>query len=149
DSPVLVLNSEFETVNTWITGIRDTGNIRGWEVAGAPHGVARSRRAAGAAGGWVTNELSIDPVHEAAIRRLHQWTSGGSAAPVQPRIEVENGRPPQICRDELGNAIGGIRLPEIAVPTAEHRGMSFGTGRAPLYGASRPFTEEKLLQLYP
>jgi hypothetical protein len=118
-------------------------------VAGAPHGVARGSRGAGGRDGWVTNKLSIGPIHDAAVRRLYEWTSGGPPAPYQPRVEVADGRPPQIRRDELGNAIGGIRLPELVVPTAEHRGMSFGTGRAPLFGASRPFSPERLTEMYP
>jgi hypothetical protein len=149
ETPVMVVNSEFEAVNTWATGIEDTRFVRVWEVAGAPHGVASGGASPGGANGWVVNRLSIGPVHQAAVRRLHEWVSGGRAAPAQPRIAMDVGRPPEIRRDELGNAVGGIRLPEIAVPTAEHRGMSFGTGRAPLFGASRPFPAEVIADMYP
>ena len=97
----------------------------------------------------MTNKLSTGAIHEAAIRRLHQWVVDGEPAPSQPRIEIQDGRPAQIVRDELGNAVGGIRLPEMAAPTAEHRGMSFGTGNAPLFGASRPFPEDVLRRMYP
>jgi hypothetical protein len=34
-------------------------------------------------------------------------------------------------------------------PTHEYRGMAFGTGRAPLFGAARPFSDEELLARYP
>jgi hypothetical protein len=149
DVPVMVVNSEFEVLPLRGCGILDSPLVRVWEVAGAPHGVARAERESPSSSGWTTNELSIWPVHDAAIRRLHEWLSRASPAPAQPRILVERGTPPQIVRDELGNALGGIRLPEMAAPTAEHRGMSFGTGRAPLFGASRRFPDDVLRQLYP
>ena len=31
----------------------------------------------------------------------------------------------------------------------EYRGMAMGTGRAPLFGAARPFTDDELRSLYP
>jgi hypothetical protein len=62
---------------------------------------------------------------------------------------MDAGPPPEVRRDPWGNAIGGIRLPEMQAPTAEYRGMSFHTGRAPLFGASRPFSAEVLGALYP
>ena len=58
-----------------------------------------------------------------------------------------------IKRDERGNALGGIRLPEFAVPSAEHRGrgtaVAGGNRFAFLYGYSREFTAEELAELYP
>ena len=51
-------------------------------------------------------------------------------------------------RDELGNAVGGIRLPDFAVPTATHVGASVGPV-PDLVGTSTPFTPERLRTLYP
>ena len=51
-------------------------------------------------------------------------------------------------RDQHGNALGGIRLPEIEAATFEYRASAFGTGRAPLFGAARPFTQDELRALY-
>jgi Alpha/beta hydrolase domain len=52
------------------------------------------------------------------------------------------GGQPELVRDELGSAVGGIRLPDFAVPTATHVGESIGA--APdLVGHSTPFTPEK------
>ncbi len=148
--PVLVVNSEFETLGVHAVGTVDTEAIRVWEVAGTPHGVTRQTGAGRASStGWVTNRLSYGPVYEAALRHIHRWVEDGVPAPAQPRIQVDFQRPPQIRRDALGNAIGGVRLPEMAVPTAEYRGMSFGTGRAPLFGACRPFSDDVLRDLYP
>jgi hypothetical protein len=62
---------------------------------------------------------------------------------------VDPGPAPRVRRDELGNAIGGIRLPELAVPTREYRGMAMGSGRPPLFGASKPFDDDVVRALYP
>jgi hypothetical protein len=82
------------------------------------------------------------------MRALHRWLADGTPAPHQPRIAHE-GSPLAVARDELGNGIGGIRLPELEAPTHEYRGMSFGAGRAPLFGAARPFDDDRLRALYP
>jgi Alpha/beta hydrolase domain len=147
--PVLVVNSEFEALGLHAAGISDRETVRVWEVAGAPHAVARNRGEVDAGRGWVTNRLSIDPVHESAIRHAHHWVAEGVAAPAQARIEIGAGGRATVSRDRFGNALGGIRLPELAVPTAEYRGMAFGAGRAPLFGASRPFDDDVLRSLYP
>jgi hypothetical protein len=146
--PMLVVNSEFEATGTANLDLPDTDTFRLWEVAGTAHAVPR-----GAAGdpdvrGWVPNRLSWAPVHEAALRQMHRWLSGGPPAPGQPRIEVERGRPAQVVRDSSGNALGGIRLPEMVVPVAEYRGMAFGTGRPPLFGGCRPFAADELRARY-
>ena len=149
DTPVLVVNSEFEAPHLAQIPITDTDQLRVWEVAGTPHGVARTRGDHPDARGRVVNRLSYRPVHEAGLRALQRWLVDGVAAPPQPRIEFEAGGRPTILRDELGNARGGIRLPELEAPTHEYRGAAFGTGRAPLFGAARPFTPEQLRALYP
>jgi hypothetical protein len=147
--PVVVVNSEFETLGLHTVGTADTTAIRVWEVAGTPHGTARRPAAGDGGAGWSANPLSIGPVQESAIRHAHRWVADGGPAPVQPRIEIVGGSPATIRRDDLGNAVGGIRLPELEAPIAEYRGLSFGTGRAPLFGASRPFSDDVLRRLYP
>ena len=148
DVPMVVVNSEFEATVMTSLPIRpvDTDRVRLWEVAGTPHGVARRGRTL--AHGLEVNRLSYRPVHEAALRALQRWLVDGVAAPAQPRIEVDAATG-QLRRDQHGNAVGGVRLPELEAPTAEHRGLWMGTGRAPLYGASRPFDEAQLRALYP
>jgi hypothetical protein len=146
--PVMVVNSEFEALGLLAAGTVDNGAIRVWEVAGAPHASGRDRGAVGDSG-WAANPLSIAPVHESAIRQVHTWAVEGRPAPAQPRLAVVGGQPARVDRDQLGNALGGVRLPELQAPTAEYRGLSFGTGRAPLFGASRRFGDDVLRSLYP
>ena len=149
DVPVLIVNSEFEAPNLAALGLADTDLRRIWEVTGTPHGVAQVHGDRPDDRGRVVNRLSYRPVYEAALRHLQRWITDATPAPAQPRIEFEADSPPTFRRDQFGNALGGIRLPELAAPTKEYHGMGFGTGRMPLFGFARPFTDDELRSLYP
>ena len=95
------------------------------------------------------NVLSYTPAYRAAFRHLHIWLDGGPPPPLQARIEFESADPPTIRRDQYGNALGGVRLPDFAVPIGEHRGRNDGDFRESLVGYSRPFTAAELHELYP
>ena len=148
-TPVVVVNSEFEAHHLAGLPVTDTEHLRIWEVAGTPHGVASGRAEQPDARRRVVNRLSIGPVHEAALRALHGWLTDGTPAPSQPRIAVDAPGRPTLRRDELGNVVGGIRLPELEAPTHEYHGVAFGTGRAPLFGAARPLDDEAVRARFP
>jgi Alpha/beta hydrolase domain len=148
-TPIVVVNSEFETHHLIGLPLTDSDHLRIWEVAGAPHGVARNHDAPPDARGRVVNPLSIWPVYDAALRGVHHWLASGRPVPTQPRIAVDDQGASGIRRDDDGNAIGGIRLPELEAPTHEYRGVAFGTGRPPLFGAARPFSDDELRARYP
>jgi hypothetical protein len=60
------------------------------------------------------------------------------------------GETPTIVRDEFGNARGGIRLPQLDVPTATLSGESGGgPGFCSLFGFTAPFDAGRLASLYP
>lgn len=149
DVPVIVVNSETEVTSYYGVREADSPRFRLWEVAGTSH-VSVARPAEPTEG---SNWMSYSPVYNAAIRHLHRWISDGVEPPTMPRVEIKPGVPrPQVVRDEHGNAAGGIRLPDIAVPTASHSG--FGTQRAGsrygfLYGTATDFDAEQLAELYP
>jgi hypothetical protein len=145
--PVVVVNSEFETLAVHLAGAVDSEWIRYWEVAGTPHGVTRMLELPHGRG-WEPNTLRFKPVTESAIRHVRRWLTEGRAAPSFPRIEVDPGRPPHIRRDARGNAVGGIRLPELEAPVAEYRGTAVGTGLPPLFGAARSFGHDELRAMY-
>lgn len=145
--PLMVVNSEFEVTATAQLALHDTPLRRVWEVTGTPHGVGRVLPTA-PAGEWGPNPVSWRPVHEAALRAVHVWLADGVPPLSQPRITLAGRPAPQIVRGEEGNAWGGIRLPEIAVPTAEHRGRKGGTGSPPVYGGRRAFPDALLATLY-
>ena len=145
-TPALVLNSETEVL--WYLPVRqpDTGTHRLWEVAGTAHldggfgegmeaewqrdfGEVVSMPLIEAVAG-PPNTLSYGPAANAALRHLWSWMKDGVPPPEQARVELAAGSAPgsqpELLRDELGNAIGGIRLPDFAVPTATHVGASVG-----------------------
>lgn len=146
--PVLVVNSEFEVPHLAGVDAVDTPLMRIWEVTGTPHGTAGGS-GRGNDRGWGPNPLSYNPVYQAALRAMQRWLVEGVAPASQPRVEVEAAPVLRVRRDEQGNGIGGIRLPELAAPTFEYRGMSMGTGRPPLFGAARRLSDEVLEASYP
>lgn len=150
DVPVIVVNSETELTSYNPISEPDSARFRLWEVAGTSHvSAARPKERTVEGSNW----LSYTPVYQAAIRHLHNWIRDGVEPPSMPRVEMKAGDPaPEVVRDEHGNAMGGIRLPELEAPTASHSG--FGTQREGtrfgfLYGTATDFDSEQLAALYP
>jgi hypothetical protein len=146
--PVVVVNSEFEAVPLHLVGAVDSEWIRYWEVAGTPHGATTRSRSPNDRG-WQPNLLRFAPVADSAIRHVRRWVHDARPAPRQPRIEIDAGPRSSVRRDRRGNAVGGIRLPELQAPVAEYRGNGAGTGMPSLYGASRRFSDQDLRSMYP
>jgi hypothetical protein len=146
--PVIQVNTECEAEAIYPRRVPDSERYRFWEVAGAPHTVAIAPTAQERPDGKVDNPLTYRPVVSAAYRHLHRWLVDGTPAPSQPRIEFE-GDPAEIKRDENGNTVGGIRLPEMEAPIATYRGRDdTGEGLSALYGWMRPFTPDELRARY-
>ena len=150
DVPVIVVNSETELTSYHPVREPDSERFRLWEVPGTSHvSVVRPEERTVDGSNW----LAYTPVYEAAIRHLHLWIRDGVEPPRMPRVEMKAGDPnPEVVRDEHGNALGGIRLPDLEAPTASHSG--FGTQREGtrfgfLYGAATDFDSEELAALYP
>ena len=146
--PTVIVNSEFEALAIAGLAVEDHDTRRLWEVAGAPHAVwpgpvGPDRR------GVVPNPVSYQPVRHAALRQLNHWLSDGTPAPRQPRIQHVVEPRLAIGRDRFGNALGGIRLPELEVPTHVYHGMAFSTGYPPACGGAQLFTGDELRSLYP
>ncbi|MGE0307560.1 MAG: alpha/beta hydrolase domain-containing protein, partial [Acidimicrobiia bacterium] len=139
---------EFEATSLALAGVLDAPARRVWEVTGTPHAVAPTHSDRPDDRGRMINRLTYRPIYDAALRALHRWLTHAIAAPHQPRIEMD-ATGATVLRDQFGNGLGGIRLPEIEAPTFEYRASAFGTGRAPLFGAARPFTQDELRTLYP
>ncbi len=152
--PVFVVNSETEAEAYLPARQPDSTTFRLWEVAGTSHvNIPRSMAASGTNEG--PNWMSYQPAYQAAIRHTHNWIVSGTEPPQMPRITMTNAQSGRrtIQRDANGNAMGGIRLPDLAVPTARHRGAGrFGGGGdnrfSFLYGLSQNFDDEKLANLY-
>jgi hypothetical protein len=147
DVPVVIVNSEFEATVDAGVGLDDRDRLRIWEVTGTPHG-NRRRVLPPSESGWQANPLSHAPVQRAAIRGMHDWLAAGRPVPSQPRIARSGDGTGPLLRDELGNAVGGIRLPELAAPIGAYRGMSQRTGQPALFGGYQAFTAQIVADLY-
>ena len=93
------------------------------------------------------NDFVWQPLVRGAFHNLEVWSHEGIRPPRAPGIAV--GPDHEIERDANGNAIGGLRMPYIDVPTATHRGYLTVGGFGGVMGAKTPFTPEKLKELYP
>ena len=152
--PVFVVNSETETQAYAAAQQVNTDRYRFWEVAGTSH-VSVPRGAPAVAGLDSPNWLSYTPVYDAAIRHMHAWLTTGTLPPIMPLIATTQDADGQavVQRDPHGNAMGGIRLPDITVPTARHSGLGTrvegGNRFAFLYGNATDFNDVELAALYP
>jgi hypothetical protein len=78
-----------------------------------------------------------------------RWAEQGIQPPIAPRIQLTDTTPLQIVRDSQGNALGGIRLSQLAVPTAWTTGQNSGASFCGLRGTHEPFSDAVLAWLYP
>ncbi len=89
-------------------------------------------------------------VFNAALDHLVRWVKDGTPPPAAPPIDLISVGPPAVmARDEAGNALGGIRLSQHAVPTAVNTGVNSGPGFCFLNGSHEPFDAATLARLYP
>jgi hypothetical protein len=141
----------------------DSDTVRTWEVAGTTHGdwklivehgPLRIRDVGGPPDDYPPNgptlcagpTFSRIPFHltqAAAYDLLVRWVATGRRPPQAPRIGLP------VVRDEHGNALGGIRLPQFAVPIATDSGSNTGPGFCFLHGIHQPFAQATLDELYP
>lgn len=162
EAPVMIVNSECETLNYHSSRRPDTNRFRYWEVAGASHVPGPTSRESDEvwgrdkiklpfSKGKDASEVMWEPTADAAFRYVHRWVNGGPPPPSQPLIEVSNsGGKLAIVRDEFGNAKGGVRLPELEVPIARYDGANDAAGPLNrLTGRTTPFAPDVLKRLYP
>jgi len=144
----------------------DSGIYRLWEVAGTSHGdyqgqaVSRGPLALRDNGTPLaqvcTNEPSRSrvPFHHVmstAMDHMVRWRKHGIPPPsgADKLIQLASSAPVVIARDAFGNALGGIRLPDMAVPTALNTGQNSGPGLCSVRGRTVPFDVATLDALYP
>jgi len=175
DVPVLIFETETDltSLGYFAARQRDTDHIRLWEVAGTAHddayGLSVGPDDAGNGAidttylppqtsifGIITCDSPINagPQHyvaSAALIRLHRWTRVGRARGLlAPRLQIAAGPPPTIERDAHGNALGGIRTPQVDVPVATLSGLGqTGGSFCGLFGTTTAFDAATLAALYP
>ena len=134
-----------------------------WELAGASHGWAWQYDYSDAAPEDVTAagfetyefkcghdqpEINLYMAEKAAYVLLDRWVTAGTAPPPADYIQTNAPDDPQEPRrDAHGNAIGGLRMPEIAVPIARYTGVYVPSPDC--MSAVEPFDRDTLRELYP
>jgi hypothetical protein len=174
DVPVLTFQTETDLVLLGSIAARqpDSERFRLWEVAGTSHadaymlsvGMTDLGRSPEAAGLIVTSEpvpgiiscaapVNSGPQHfvlNAAIAALDRWIKRGVPPATGPRIALTGDSPRAIMRDVHGNAVGGIRTPQVDAPIATlSGGGQTGTILCLLFGTTVPFDDAMLASLYP
>jgi hypothetical protein len=172
--PVLILETEtdFVTLNYLAARQPDSDLIRVWEMAGTAHadayglsiGPTDAGKAAAdttyaapiqsIANGFITCDQPINAgaqhyVESAAIWALNRWAQKGKPPAQAPRLDVVASTPPTITRDAHGNAVGGIRTPQVDVPIATLSGGGQSGAFCFLFGTTTPFDSTTLTSLYP
>lgn len=135
----------------------DTDKLRTWEVAGTSHAdqflvdFNASMVTEGAVQCEGANNGPQYRVIRAALRSLDLWLKDG-AAPASGKV-LETDASGKSLRDEHGNALGGVRSPDVDVPNRTLSGdPATGAGAGSfwcfLFGSTTPFTSDKLKSLY-
>ena len=173
DAPVMVLSAENDVAGERIGSRRarqpDHAGLVTWEIAGASHvdayglGIGDRDGGTGAAdaalfaamqdppssvySGAIECESPINAgphtyVARAALSHLLKWADGGPPPPSMPPLLVDD-LGDGLLRDDSGTALGGVRTPQVDVPTA----VLAGTGQqcagfCGLFGTTRPFDGE-------
>jgi len=155
--PIIQVLSETD-VSTPLGRRADSDVFRRWEVAGAAHSGWEGQeyrrpisiRDLGAAPVYeCTNppfsRIQLSQVIEAAYGHLARWVDGAGPPPHAPYLEFTGTTK---ARNELGLALGGIQLSQVAVPTALNTGSNSGQSFCFLFGTHVPFDEGQLAALY-
>lgn len=155
-------------VDAWIGAYgKDEHN---WDDTGQPQGYSEQPAGnyglEGGQGGVCSLFTASDPVradelpqqytHDAALAALQTWITTGRAAPATPPLQFDpngtaspDGAGGGVDADRYGNALGGVRVPQIQVPVAMYQGTCTNPEGQVLIGTTRPFTDAQLLQAYP
>jgi hypothetical protein len=168
DVPVLTFETETDLIILGYLTARqpDSDRFRLWEVAGTAHadtytlaGMADLGDSPDAAkpvistmpvpGVTCDSPINSGPQHfvqKAALAALNRWVREGTPPPIAPRLQVDAGA---IVRDAHGNALGGIRTPQVDVPIAAFSGIGQGSLVCQIFGSTMLFDEATLAALYP
>ena len=158
--PVLWINTETDAARTHTTP--DGPEYRLWELAGATHVdlylwnyyAAMEARDLGVdlqvpnCGYRPLSRIPTRYALDAAIADLTTWITTNTPPPSQPSLRYDSQG--NVVRDDYGNALGGVRLPDEAVPTAASGADNSGQGDCATWvGHSIPFSADILRSLYP
>lgn len=177
--PVLIFETETDLVsprlNYRVARQPDTPLIRTWEVAGTAHqdlyglGIGDGDLGDGAAdatlfaamssppdaiyGGVITCKAGINAgphpyVLRSAVSTLAVWAATGMPPASMPRVELDASGTIRV--DAQGNALGGVRTPQVDAPVATLSGLGqTGDKFCGLFGTTTPFDTATIAAKYP
>jgi hypothetical protein len=158
--PVIAVQDEWSvaTAGAWLNRQPDTAKFRLWEAAGTSHIdrdsltftkdiVMRDLGIPSPSCAFPPNEAPLRYLVDSAVVRLTKWIGGGEPPPQAPAfIQTAGG---SVVRDAYGIAMGGVRLPQVEVPTARHSGVGNGGPEpCPVTGVTVQFDAQTLAGLY-
>jgi hypothetical protein len=173
--PVFKQLSETDVPGQVVSRQPDTAKYRQWEIPGSSHAtriLSLNNTSTNHRDGVFRNPTVCKypinprtPIEDSSgviYDLMNKWIKDGVAPPTAPKVDVEqqgetpgrNGAPARpnyvIKRDARGNSSGGgIRLADLAVPTAVESRENEGTQFCNLYGQYVPFSDAVINQLYP
>ena len=168
EAPVMQVSTEMEVMVGWqLSRTPDTNALRHWEIPGASHldkYMQQEALAVDLSGKALqmphcrkpTNTLPARLFNRTALRALRTWVTEGKAPPIAPRMQRT--RMGFVQDDEYGNAMGGLRMPDLDAPLAQYgmysnlpsSQLSTWSFYACMAGGSRnPLPLEVVLKLYP
>ena len=175
--PVLEFETETDVYNSNLTDRLHYGNpkwFRLWEVAGSSHydyyGLAIGPNDTGNGQGAVKNLAAMQnptrtpvggfncavPINtggthwalDAAVYWLNRWAVDGTPPPRAPLLATSHVSAVVFKLDTNGNAIGGVRTPQVDAPIAALGSQGNSGGFCFLFGTTVPYSAAHLATLY-
>jgi hypothetical protein len=135
----------------------DSDKLRTWEVAGTSHAdqyLVDFNASMVTEGAVQCDGANNGPQHRvirAALHSLHLWMRDGTE-PARGEV-LQTDASGKSLRDALGNALGGVRSPDVDVPiktlSGDPAAANSGSFWCFLFGSTTPFTPDQLAKLYP
>lgn len=95
------------------------------------------------------NDLPLRYFVNSALYNLHQWSAFNITPPKGERILLGTKSPNvKVCKDELGNALGGVRHPFVEVPAATYDSVAGHEISSLTIGSMQYFSLEDINSLY-
>lgn len=92
------------------------------------------------------SKVPTELVLNSAYEHLTRWINEGTAAPAAPQFE--RNADGSLKRNADGELLGGIRLPQLAVPTGRNSGFNSGPGTCMLAGFHHDYSPAELKARY-
>ncbi len=130
----------------------NTSRIRTWEVTGTSHADSYIVGSYASVLGCNT-EINMGPQHpvvQAAFTAFAKWVTEGTPPPSPRPMVLASTNPVTLAKDAQGNVKGGVRTPDVDVPSSVLSGVAppGASILCSLFGSTTPFSTSQMAQLY-